>query len=102
MGCVVQGLAFIADNKEEQSRTLMANVASVNEELEGIVASLHTGTCRLHQHMRWAFHRTCAFSGFLLHMCRHIVCTKVFGEAILARPSTACLTHVFLCCNPSR
>jgi hypothetical protein len=41
--CVLQGLEFIADNKEEQSRTLLGNVASVNDELQGIVASLHTG-----------------------------------------------------------
>lgn len=43
VGCVLQGLEFIADNKEEQSRTLLGNVASVNEELQGISASLHTG-----------------------------------------------------------
>lgn len=40
---VFQGLEFIADNKEEQSRTLLANVAAVNDELQGIVSSLHTG-----------------------------------------------------------
>lgn len=39
----MQSLEFIADNKEEQSRTLLGNVASVNEELQGISASLHTG-----------------------------------------------------------
>lgn len=44
---LLQGLEFMADNKEEQSRTLQSNVASVNEELQGIVASLHTGTHRL-------------------------------------------------------
>lgn len=40
---VFQGLEFIADNKEEQSKTLLANVAAVNDELQGIVSSLHTG-----------------------------------------------------------
>jgi hypothetical protein len=40
---MLQGLEFIADNKEEQSRTLLGNVASVNEELQGLAASLHTG-----------------------------------------------------------
>jgi hypothetical protein len=40
---VLQGLEFIADNKEEQSRTLLGNVASVNDELQGNIASLHTG-----------------------------------------------------------
>jgi hypothetical protein len=68
--CVLQGLGFIADNKEEQSRTLMANVASVNEELEGIVASLHTGTACLKQHMQQACLSTNTHP--LLLSCIHI------------------------------
>lgn len=40
---LLQGLEFIADNKEEQCKTLLANVASVNEELQALMASLHTG-----------------------------------------------------------
>ena len=43
----VQGLEFIADNKEQQSGTLLANVASVNDELQGLVASLHTGVAAI-------------------------------------------------------
>jgi hypothetical protein len=39
----LQGKEFIADNKEAQSTTLAANMASVNEELRGIIDSLHTG-----------------------------------------------------------
>jgi hypothetical protein len=39
----LQGKEFIADNKEAQSTTLAANVSSVNEELRGIIDSLHTG-----------------------------------------------------------
>ena len=38
-----QGKEFIADNKETQSQTLAANVANVNEELQGMIDSLHTG-----------------------------------------------------------
>lgn len=39
----LQGKEFIADNKESQSTTLAANVSSVNEELRGIIDSLHAG-----------------------------------------------------------
>jgi hypothetical protein len=38
-----QGLEFIADNKEEQSKALHANVAAVNEELQALMASLTMG-----------------------------------------------------------
>lgn len=40
---LAQGKEFIADHKEAQSTTLAANVASVNEELHGIIDSLHAG-----------------------------------------------------------
>lgn len=45
VNCVpcMQGLEFIADNKEEQSRSLHANVSTVNDELQGIVSSLNAG-----------------------------------------------------------
>ncbi len=44
---LLQGKEFIADHKEAQSATLGANVATVNEELQGIIASLHTGALLL-------------------------------------------------------
>jgi hypothetical protein len=60
----VQGLEFIADNKEEQSRTLLGNVASINDELQGLVASLHTGAA-----MRWFInHRQVLFDA-APHVC---------------------------------
>eukprot|EP00882_Tetradesmus_deserticola_P029870 GHRQ01033497.1.p1 GENE.GHRQ01033497.1~~GHRQ01033497.1.p1 ORF type:complete len:381 (+),score=198.64 GHRQ01033497.1:102-1244(+) len=40
---LTEGKEFIADNKESQSTTLTANVSSVNEELRGVIDSLHTG-----------------------------------------------------------
>eukprot|EP00879_Flechtneria_rotunda_P022627 GHRR01023894.1.p1 GENE.GHRR01023894.1~~GHRR01023894.1.p1 ORF type:complete len:968 (+),score=348.72 GHRR01023894.1:492-3395(+) len=39
---LTEGKEFIADHKEEELTTLNANVTALNEELQGIIASLHT------------------------------------------------------------
>jgi hypothetical protein len=61
----LQGKEFIADNKEAQSTTLAANVASVNEELRGIIGSLHAGEQPPAVAMPAA---TCVLSAGLLHL----------------------------------
>lgn len=40
---VLQGKEFIADNKEAQAQTLATSVSAVNEDLQGVIDSLHTG-----------------------------------------------------------